>query len=145
VNARLSEDRIREALEIANFTAAPYGTVEQRLKQWGVEGVHYTVEDGLPVRTDQGNSEPLQDTYTFVCSPETVVAYPDIPQYVEDLTGWQQRNLPYVKEPLFLGRQVQEPARLANISDGFEDLEDDVVRGRRSIRDLRNAVDEWRR
>jgi putative aldouronate transport system substrate-binding protein len=144
INKNLSEDRVREALEIANFTAAPYGTVEQRLKQYGIEGTHYTVENGLPVRTDQGNIEVVPETYPFICSPESFVSYPDLPYVVEAMTGWQQRNMPFVQDPIFLGRQIQEPARLANLSDHFEDLEDDVVRGRQSIRDLRNAVDDWR-
>ncbi|MGP4112445.1 extracellular solute-binding protein [Streptomyces sp. 4N509B] len=145
VNKSLSEDRIREALQIANYTAAPYGTVEQRLKQYGLEGTHYTLEDGLPVRTEEGNIQVVPETYPFICSPESFLAFPDLPQVVEDYTAWQKRNLPYFQDPIFIGRQIQEPARLANLYDGFEDLEDDVVRGRQSIRDARNAVDEWRR
>jgi putative aldouronate transport system substrate-binding protein len=145
VNKNLPEDRIRAALELANFAAAPYGTVEQRLKQWGIEGTHYTLEDGLPVRTDQGNVEVVPDTYGFIASPEAVIAYPDRPQVVEDYTGWQKRNFPFTHDWLFIGRQIQEPARLAGISDVFEDLQADVVRGRQSIRDVRNAVDDWRR
>jgi putative aldouronate transport system substrate-binding protein len=145
VNKNLSEDRVRAALELANFTAAPYGTVEQRLKQWGIEGTHYTVEDGLPVRTDQGNVEVVPESYTFICSPGPFLAFPDLPQLVEDFTAWQQRNFAFSKDWLFSGRQIQKPARLAGISDGFPELEDDVSRGRASIQDVRNAVDEWRR
>jgi len=144
VNKNLSKDRIREVLEVANFTAAPYGTVEQRLKQYGIEGTHYSLEDGLPVRTEKGNVEVVPETYTFICSPQSFVAHPDLPQVVEDFTSWQKRNNSFSQDPIFIGRQVQEPARLANLSDAFEDLEDDVVRGRQSIRDFRNAVDEWR-
>jgi putative aldouronate transport system substrate-binding protein len=145
INKNLPEDRIREALEIANFCAAPYGTVENRLRDYGVEGTHYTVENGVPAYTEQGNTEVVPQTYVFIASPESVTAYPDTPQMVEDWTGWQKRNLRFGREPLFYGRQVQEPARLANLNDGFEDLEDDVVRGRQSIRDVQNAVAEWRR
>ncbi|MEO3754681.1 hypothetical protein [Streptomyces sp. B6B3] len=145
VNKNLSEDRIRAALEVASFTAAPYGTVEQRLQQYGIEGTHYTMENGLPVRTEQGNRDVVAETYVFICSAADVIAYPDLPQVVEDYTSWQQRNLPFYQEPLFSGLQIQEPARLANLGDPFEDLEDDIVRGRQSIRDFRNAVDEWRR
>ncbi|MDT0343643.1 type 2 periplasmic-binding domain-containing protein [Streptomyces litchfieldiae] len=145
VNKDLPEDRVRAAVEIANFAAAPYGTVEQRLRQYGIEGTHYTLEDGLPVRTEQGNAEVVPESYTFICSPGSFLAFPDLPQVVEDFTAWQQRNFPFGKEALFAGRQVQEPARLANIDDGIPDLEDDVVRGRKSIRDARDAVEDWRR
>ncbi|TDC05022.1 extracellular solute-binding protein [Streptomyces sp. 8K308] len=145
VNRNLSEDRIRAALELANFAAAPYGTVEQRLKQWGLEGTHYTLEDGLPVRTDQGTAEVVPETYPFICQPQTFIAFPDLPQVVEDYTAWQQRNFVFGEDWLFSGRQIQEPARLSGISDSFADLEDDMCRGRASIRDVRNAVDDWRR
>ncbi len=145
VNKNLSEERVRAALELANFTAAPYGTVEHRLRQYGIEDTHYTLEDGLPVRTEQGNAEVVPESYVFICSPESVIASPDLPQVTEDFTAWQQRNFGFAQDPVFIGRQVQEPARLAGISDGFDDLVNDVVRGRRSMRDLRNAVDDWRR
>lgn len=145
VNKNLSEDRIREVLQIANFTAAPYGTRENRLRTYGIEGTHYTVENGLPVRTSQGEREVVPETYTFICTPGHHIALPDTPEVVTDWTSWQQRNLAFAREPLFFGRQVQEPARLASINDGFEDLEDDVVRGRQSLRDMQNAVAEWRR
>lgn len=145
LNRNLSEDRIREALQIANFCAAPYGTTENRLRLFGVEGEHYRVEDGLPVRTEAGIRDVVPDTYTFIATPAHTIAYPDLPWVVEYWTGWQQRNMPFVRDPLFLGRQIAEPPRLANLADSFEELEDDVVRGRASIRDVRNAVDEWRR
>lgn len=145
VNKDLAKDRIREALEIANYCAAPYGSVENRLRTYGVEGVHYTIEDGLPVRTQQGENEVVPDTYTYICSPRSAIVHPDIPQQVKDEAHWQQRQLRFRKEPLFLGAQIAEPSRLANLSDGFEELEDDFVRGRKSVRDLHNAVDDWRR
>ncbi|MDT0341096.1 extracellular solute-binding protein [Streptomyces litchfieldiae] len=145
VNKNLPEERIREALEIANFAAAPYGTREQRLRSYGIEGTHYTLEDGLPVRTPQGEEEVVPETYPFVACHGQVIAGPDTPQYVEDHVGWMSRHMKYTKEPMFFGRQVQEPARLASIDGEFELLEDDVVRGRQSIRDMQNAVAEWRR
>ncbi|GAB3122012.1 extracellular solute-binding protein [Streptomyces calidiresistens] len=145
VNRNLSEDRIRDALELANLCAAPYGTYENRLRNYGIERTHYTVEDGVPVRTEQGTVEVQPETYVFIASPEAAVAHPDQPRVVEDKCGWHQRQMPHVREPLFYGRQIQEPDRFANLGDAFEDLEDDVTRGRASISDMQNAVAEWRR
>jgi putative aldouronate transport system substrate-binding protein len=144
LNKNLSEERIREALQIANYTAAPYGTVENRLRNYGIEGTHYTVDAGAPVHTEQGQTEVVPGTYVFIASPGHVIASPHS-DVVEDQTGWQKRNLAFGKEPLFFGRQIQEPGQLSSINSGFEDLEDDVVRGRQSISDMQNAVAEWRR
>lgn len=145
LNKNLSEERIKEALEIANFCAAPYGTVENRLRTYGIEDLHYTIEDGTPVRTEKGDVEVLPDTYVFIASPSGALAHPDQPKMVEDLTRWQKAMLPFVKEPMFYGRQIQEPDEFTNLADPFEDLEDDVVRGRASISDMQDAVSEWRR
>lgn len=145
INKSLSPDRIREALEIANFCAAPYGTIEQRMRNYGVEDVHYTIENGVQVRTPLGEEQVAPETYVFLCSPGSFFAYPDTPQMVQDLTSWQKRMLPFAQEPLFYGRQVQEPDRFANLADRFEALEDDVVRGNQSIKDMQQAVTDWRR
>ncbi|SFD02142.1 extracellular solute-binding protein [Streptomyces aidingensis] len=141
----LPEEKILAALELANFCAAPYGTYENRLRDYGVEGTHYTVENGVPVRTPDGEAQAAQVTYGFIASPEVAIAHPDQPKVVEDKCAWEQRMMPFVQEPLFYGRQIQEPDHLANLSDPFEALEDDVVRGRKSLSDMQNAVAEWRR
>ncbi|WP_165987613.1 extracellular solute-binding protein [Streptomyces sp. YIM 98790] len=145
LNKNLPEEKILAALELANFCAGPYGTYENRLRDYGVEGTHYTVQDGLPVRTADGEAQAAQVTYGFIASPEVAIAHPDQPEQVADQCGWEQRMMAFVKEPMFYGRQIQEPDHLANLSDPFEALEDDVVRGRASIGDMQNAVTEWRR
>ncbi|WP_460978727.1 extracellular solute-binding protein, partial [Pseudactinotalea suaedae] len=41
--------RIPTILNIANFLATPFGTTEFLFRKFGVEGVHYNWEDGVPV------------------------------------------------------------------------------------------------
>ncbi|MGO4430350.1 hypothetical protein AB4Z54_69225, partial [Streptomyces sp. MCAF7] len=97
-----------EILAVANFIAAPYGTKEQRLIDYGVEGVHHTLKHGAPVKNSKGVTE-VQDTYRFIVSPEATVAYPDFPQMVKDYCGWMQRMGKFAKKPVFYGMQIQEP------------------------------------
>ncbi|WP_234286015.1 extracellular solute-binding protein, partial [Streptomyces venezuelae] len=59
---------VEDVLAVADFTAAPYGTKERMLTDYGVEGVHHTVENGLPVKTDKGNQE-VSSSWMFVASP----------------------------------------------------------------------------
>jgi putative aldouronate transport system substrate-binding protein len=144
VNKKASEEQIRDILAIANFTAAPYGTKEQRMRQYGVEGTHYTMKNGVPVKNDLGNTEVMA-SYEFMASPAPTVAYPDHPEIVEQVTGWQQRMGAFVTKTSFYGMQITEPTRWANLSDGFEDLEDSIVRGRKKVGDMQQAVSEWKR
>jgi putative aldouronate transport system substrate-binding protein len=51
----------------------------------------------------------------------------------------------FTKKSTFYGMQITEPARYANLSNDFEQLEDDIVRGRRRISDMQRAVSDWKR
>lgn len=144
VNRKASEETIREVLAVANFTAAPYGSTEQRLRAYGVEGVNHTLEDGVPVKTDQGNAEVV-GSFEYLASPAPFLAYPDLPEVVRGWASWEQRMGAFTTEPLFYGMQIIEPQRFAKLSNPFEDLEDDVTRGRKKIGDMQQAVSDWRR
>ncbi len=138
------EDRIRELLALANVLAAPFGTTEFDVVNNGVEGVHYTRgADGLPVPTPLAATE-LQPTYVFLVSPPLANTRVQYPGYVQTSSEWQQQAAEYLTEPLFYAQQIVEPAQYAAIGQPFVDLEKDISRGRKSMKDLDQAVETWR-
>ncbi|MGC2998969.1 extracellular solute-binding protein [Streptomyces sp. G35A] len=143
VNKKASEAVIRDVLAVANVTAAPYGTKEYMLTNYGVEGTHYTVEDGVPTKTDQGNID-VMNAYVMVASPAPTIAHPDFPDVARGQVEWQQRMGAFTKKSAFYGMQITEPARYTNLSNDFEQLEDDVIRGRKKISDVQQAVSDWK-
>ncbi|MCC8339559.1 extracellular solute-binding protein [Streptomyces sp. R1] len=143
VNKKASEAVIRDVLAVANVTAAPYGTKEYMATNYGVEGTHYTVENGVPTKTDQGNID-VMNAYVMVASPAATIAHPDFPQVAKGQVEWQQRMGAVTRKPSFYGMQITEPARWTNLSNDFEQLEDDVVRGRKKISDVQQAVSDWK-
>ncbi|GAB2877766.1 extracellular solute-binding protein [Streptomyces deserti] len=143
VNKKASESVIRDVLAVANVTAAPYGTKEYMMTNYGVEGTHYTVKDGVPVKTDQGNNQ-VMNAYVMVASPAATLAHPDFPEVAKGQVEWQQRMGAFAKKSSFWGMQITEPARYTNLANDFEQLEDDIVRGRKKISDMQQAVAEWR-
>ncbi|MFB7090949.1 extracellular solute-binding protein [Streptomyces sp. NPDC056296] len=143
VNKKASESVIRDVLAIANVTAAPYGTKEYMATNYGVEGTHYAVRDGVPTKTDQGNID-VMNAYVMVASPAATIAHPDFPEVAKGQVEWQQRMGAVTRKPTFYGMQVTEPARYTNLSNDFEQLEDDVVRGRKKISDVQQAVSDWK-
>ncbi|MFD6192130.1 extracellular solute-binding protein [Streptomyces sp. NPDC060275] len=143
VNKKASKSVIRDVLAVANVTAAPYGTKEYMATNYGVEGTHYTVEDGVPTKTDQGNID-VMNAYVMVASPAATIAHPDFPQVAKGQVEWQQRTGAVTKKPTFYGMQIVEPARYTNLSNDFEQLEDDIVRGRKKIGDMQQAVSDWK-
>ncbi|MET9800898.1 extracellular solute-binding protein [Streptomyces sp. NPDC006368] len=143
ISKKADERTIRDILAVANFTAAPYGTKEQRLKAYGVEGVHHTVKGGAITKTETGNNQVFA-TYEYVAGPQPFIAHPNHPDVVKGMVGWQQRMGAFVTKPLFHGMQVQEPTRWAELTSQFEDLEKDIVRGRKKVSDMQQAVSDWR-
>ncbi|MFF8034348.1 MULTISPECIES: extracellular solute-binding protein [unclassified Streptomyces] len=143
VNKKASEAVIRDVLALANVTAAPYGTKEYMATNYGVEGTHYTVEDGVPTKTDQGNID-VMNAYVMIASPAPTIAHPDFPEVAKGQVEWQQRMGAFTRKPAFYGMQITEPARYTNLANDFEQLEDDVVRGRRKIGDMQRAVSDWK-
>ncbi|MGR6973036.1 extracellular solute-binding protein [Streptomyces cynarae] len=143
INKNASESVIRDALAVANVTAAPYGTKEYMLTNYGVEGADYTVKDGVPVKTTQGNNE-VMNAYVMVASPAATTAHPDFPQVAKAQVEWQQRMGAFTKKSSFWGQMISEPSRYTNLGNDFEQLEDDITRGRKKISDMQQAVSDWK-
>ncbi|MEU4655610.1 extracellular solute-binding protein [Streptomyces sp. NPDC023723] len=143
VNKNASESVIKDVLAVANVTAAPYGTKEHMLTNYGVEGTHYTIDGGLPVKNDKGNTEVL-NAYVMIASPASTIAHPDLPEVARGQVEWQQRMGAFTKKSSFYGMQITEPSRYTNLSNDFEQLEDDIVRGRKKVSDMQQAVSDWK-
>ncbi|WP_083942231.1 extracellular solute-binding protein [Sanguibacter suarezii] len=138
------EAKITELLDIANVLAAPFGTTEFDLISNGVEGVHFTRgDDGLPVRTDLAATE-IQPTYMFLVDGPEVNARVQYPGFVEASSTFAQKAAGFAVAPLFWGVQISEPDQYASLSTPFDDLEKDISRGRKSLKDLDAAVATWK-
>jgi len=144
IKATDDKDKVAEMLAVADFLAAPFGTAEYALINYGVEGVHYETDDqGLPVPTELAATE-LQPTYVFLADPPVVNAKVQYPGFVEAFCTWMADAAQYVQDPAFFGMQITEPNRFGSLNQPIEDLEKDISRGRRSIDDLDAAIETWR-
>jgi putative aldouronate transport system substrate-binding protein len=138
-----SKTTIENALAAADFAAAPYGTKERMLVDYGVEGTHYTVKDGVPVKNDLGNSEVL-NAWVMLAAPAAYYAHPDFPEVARKQVEWQQRMGAFMKKTATFGMNIVEPTRYANLSSQFEQLEIDYVRGNRKLSDVQAAISTWK-
>ena len=135
---------IKEMLALANVLAAPLGTTEFDLIQNGVEGVHFTKgAKGVPIPTPLAAKE-LQPTYVFLVAPPTANAKVQFPGFVKAESEYLADASTYLVEELFYGMQISEPPRYASLQQPFNDLEGEIVRGRKSLKDLDAAVATWK-
>ncbi|MFE6622906.1 extracellular solute-binding protein [Streptomyces sp. NPDC057740] len=138
-----SKATVENALAAADFAAAPYGTKERMLVDYGVEGTHYTVKDGVPVKNDLGNSQVL-NAWVMLAAPAAYFAHPDFPDVARKQVEWQQRMGAFMKKTSTFGMNIVEPTRYANLSSQFEQLEIDFVRGNRKLSDVQAAISTWK-
>lgn len=143
VSKKADKKTVEDVLALANYTAAPYGTKEQRLKAYGLEGTHHTLKDGVLAKTEKGNNQVFA-TYEYIATSAPFRAYPDHPDVAKGVIEWQQRQGAHLKKPLFFGMQIQEPTRFTELNAQFEDLEKDIVRGRRKVGDMQQQVSDWK-
>lgn len=139
------EAKIKDMLAMADFLASPFGTKEFQLINSGVEGVHFTLDsNGLPQATELARTE-LQPTFNFLVDPPVANAKVQFPGYVEKSSTWINETAKFYVDPLFYGMNITEPSEYASLATPFTDLEKDIARGRKTLKDLDAAIDTWRK
>lgn len=139
----LGEARIKELLGVLNYTAAPFGTEEYQLYNYGVEGKHYTRQsNGAPKLTALGQKEVSQ-TYIFLGGRPVAITESEYPGYVQAMSAWQNAAAKVRQKSLFDGIRVEQPAKMAALNQPFDDALQDIFRGRRPVSELKTAVKQW--
>lgn len=140
-----SANRVDELLGALNFLAAPFGTSEYLLLNYGVEGVDYHVgAGGNPIPTQQGEADITIPWGYLGAGPE--VRYnattPDSTRYAYE---GEKALIPLgISDPtvgLYSETYVDKSAVLTtNFLDGISD----IMAGRRQMSDYGQLVSEWR-
>ncbi|WP_154793590.1 extracellular solute-binding protein [Occultella kanbiaonis] len=137
-------ERLEEQLALANYFAAPFGTKEQMLLEYGAEGVHHDLDDAnVPTLNETGLREVAR-TYTWITRPPIVASQVQYPSYVEDFATWMAGVMEYAVDPVFYTQQIVEPPEFGALEQPFIDLEMDIARGRSDISALDAAIENWR-
>ena len=153
LNKRLSPSQIQEILRIGNYLAAPFGSVEYHLLNYGVQGVDYTMTGTGPQLTATGTkyAGSSVSTYNFLVSPNNTVYNAGYAEVTKASAAWAQRNSKYGYQPLFYELNVAVPNSLSNANaftpfvQAGNNIMYEVVRGRSTIADYQSTVANWRR
>ena len=142
-----SPDKIRAALELANFLAAPFGTEEYLLIYYGVEGKDYTMKNGSPVLTSKGNLD-ITVPWKYIEAPELVL-------FADPATGGK----PYVNAAhqalsTLIPMAVPDPTityfspTSANswltLYTNMQNATNQIISGRQPVSSLKTAIKQWR-
>ena len=141
----LGKERTEEILRVANWGAAPLGTKEFELREYGVEGKHFTRgADGTPTPNDLGRKENTFQFGFLVGRNPAIIQTPDSPNYVKDLLTYSNATVKYLEKDPWAGIKLEFPANYSKVIQPAEDKIQDVLRGRRPVSDIDTIVKEWR-
>jgi putative aldouronate transport system substrate-binding protein len=145
VKKGLGKERTEELLRVLDWLAAPFGTEEDQLRQYGVEGQHFTRgPDNSPMQTELGRKEIGSQYGSLGGRVPSVVGTADVPHYVEDLLAYLRATYRYKEPNPFEGLKLEFPPVYSKTIQTTEDKMNDVIRGRRPVSDLDQIVREWR-
>jgi putative aldouronate transport system substrate-binding protein len=147
LNNNLSPGQIEELLRIANYLAAPFGSYEYTLINFGVPSTDYTMTGNGPVLTATGNKQ-VATTYSFLAGPNSVDNNPGWPEVTRASSVFAQQNAKYAYKPLFYDLNVSVPASLTSANamtpfSGTTPVQYEVVRGRSTVADYQSTVKQW--
>jgi putative aldouronate transport system substrate-binding protein len=146
LNINLKPEQIEECLAVANYLAAPFGSAEYTMVNYGIEGTHYTMVDGTPTATDAGKKEVQAQTYPFLASPAASVSSPGADVVTKDYTDWQIANVKALTKPVFWNMNITMPQAQAT-ADAAQQVEDamkDCIHGKKKVADVKDAVSAWK-
>jgi putative aldouronate transport system substrate-binding protein len=146
LNARLKPSQIEGLLAVADYLAAPYGSREYTMVNFGVEGVHYTMKNGVPTATDAGQKYVQPQTYPFLAAPSAVISNQGADVVTKDYASWQAANVAALYKPVFWNMNISMPQSMATAASAqaVEDTITDCTHGKKKVSDVQAAIASWK-
>jgi putative aldouronate transport system substrate-binding protein len=131
---------------VADYLAAPYGTREYTMVNYGVEGVHYTMDNGVPTATKEGQKYVQATTYPFLAAPTSVISNQGADVVTKDYAAWAAANVKYGYKPLFwnVNISMSQPMATAAAAQSVEDTIKDCYHGKKKVSDVQSAISSWK-
>jgi putative aldouronate transport system substrate-binding protein len=139
-------ERVKELLGIVNYMAAPFGTQEYLLLNFGMRERDFTFNDaGNPILTPTGAAEVTSFPIWRISAPPAVIFDPNDAQYARAASDAQAAALAIgLSSPVagLFSKTASQKAALLNqpLTDGLYN----IIFGRENISTLDGVVKQWR-
>ena len=137
-------ERIKEMLRILNWLAAPMGSQEFLLMNYGLKDVHWTPDEkGNPILNARGKADALVP-FRYITQGPVALYYTRDPQYASVMQDAEKAMFPYVAINPTDGfysptKDSKYPGLLRDLSDKLND----IVVGRQQFSYLDQVIKEW--
>ena len=148
VMKRASPDRIRELLRIVDYLAKPFGTQEDLLLAFGLEGTDYAFDsNGEPTPTKESVQRSAYVPWQYLSDRAYVQYYPGIPNYAAHVFPIEKAlvdpKIAVHDVSLGLYSPTSYQAQATNAQQTFFDGVNDIMLGRRPMSDYDGLLNTW--
>jgi putative aldouronate transport system substrate-binding protein len=142
---KASDDRIKMLLRVLNWIAAPFGSQEYLLMNYGVPNVDYTLDDkGNPKLTDQGKGDTTIP-WMYITQGPAALYFPTAPDYAQVMQDGEKAMFQYAQidptstlySQTFASKGIQLQQLVYN---GIGD----VVLGRQPMSSVDDVIRQWK-
>lgn len=142
---KASEARVKDLLGLFNFLAAPFGSEEYLLINYGVQGKDFNFDDqGNPVLSGNGKAN-VNSLWTYIVQPPQVYYNATRPR---DFAATMQNGARAmiavgVDDPAAAFYSETHAARGSIVNQGFLSAMGDIIAGRRPLTDYDGLLRDW--
>ncbi|GAC1313093.1 MAG: extracellular solute-binding protein [Chloroflexota bacterium] len=142
---KASADRINELLGVLNYLAAPVGTTEALLLQYGIEGPDFTRDaNGNPVPTQQGLSD-LVVPWKNIAGPPDYLFSASSAEYVPVAYQTQKEHFAVtLPNPIVGLYSPTDGSKGISLKNAFTDRMNEILFGKQPVSAFDDIVKEWR-
>jgi putative aldouronate transport system substrate-binding protein len=143
---KADDARVKELLAVADFFAAPFGSTEHLLLNYGVEGTDFHRDgNGNPTLTSRGEAE-LGVPWKYIAGPPQALFSAEAPGYVDAAHADLSKLIAMVvKDPTTGAISPANDKRGSDLTQAVTDVRNDVIAGRKPLSAFDDAVAKWRK
>ncbi|MBV9601444.1 MAG: hypothetical protein JOZ87_31935 [Chloroflexi bacterium] len=140
-----SPDRIKELLRVLNWIAAPFGSQEYLLMNYGVPDVDYKLDGkSNPVLTDQGKSDSTIP-WMYITQGPAALYFPTAPEYAQVMQDGEKAMFPYAQiDPTSTLYSQTFATKGIQLNQLVYNGIGDVVLGRQPTSAVDDVVSQWK-
>lgn len=145
---KASEQRVKEILAIFNWLAAPFGSQEYLFRKFGLDGLHYTMTNGNPVRTELGTTEVTGTNgiieYHLADGPKVLFS-PGLEEATRKANAYAQKIASFTEYDPTVGLYSDTSSQKgAQLEKNVAAARLEIIQGRKPVSAWDDAVKAWR-
>ena len=138
-------ERVKELLRIMDYLAAPFGSQESLLMEYGVQDIDFNFDaQGNPIKSEKGRADTLVPWFYLAVHPAVLYNANDA-EFTRTAYAEEQKMVPIMIDDPSAGLfSATDAARGATLTQKFADGLAEIVTGANPLSAYPNVLQEWR-